>query len=254
MADRYDLDHVALAADDTSDALRFLTGTLGGTVLFGGQAVGFRPMQVWVGTPDGVGMKVELLEPWAVERNDFLARFIKGRGPGPHHLTYKVPDLVDTVARFRANGYGPVQIDVSDPEWKEAFLLPREAHGTVVQLAQYDGDFATRAELVAHAAKHGPDEHPRWWVDPVPANGAPACLRRVVIRTPALAAATAFFAGMLQGDVEHEDDTTVDFVWPHGSRVRLEARTDAAPGVDRLEVDGLRESVTLIGTTFQPGS
>ena len=49
VTDRYDLDHVALAAADTSDALRFLTGALGGTVIFGGQAIGFRPMQVWLG-------------------------------------------------------------------------------------------------------------------------------------------------------------------------------------------------------------
>jgi len=48
--DRYDLDHVALAAADTSPALRFLTGDLGGTILFGGQAIGFRPMQVWLGS------------------------------------------------------------------------------------------------------------------------------------------------------------------------------------------------------------
>lgn len=62
MTDRYDLDHIALAAPDTSAALEFLTGDLGGTILFGGQAIGFRPMQVWLGSADGDGMPVELLE------------------------------------------------------------------------------------------------------------------------------------------------------------------------------------------------
>lgn len=52
----FDLDHVALAAADTSDALRFLTGELAGTVIFGGQAIGYRPMQVWVGTAEGDGL------------------------------------------------------------------------------------------------------------------------------------------------------------------------------------------------------
>lgn len=83
----YDLDHIALAATETSDALRFLTGTLGGTVIFGGQSIGFRPMQVWVGTDDGDGMPVELLEPWAVDENDFLAVPRTARsGPAPSHL------------------------------------------------------------------------------------------------------------------------------------------------------------------------
>src|SRR5580700_2139921 len=89
----YDLDHVALAAAETSDALRFLTGQLGGTVIFGGHSIGFRPMQVWVGTDDGDGMPVELLEPWAVVENDFLERFVERHGAGPHHLTFKVPDI-----------------------------------------------------------------------------------------------------------------------------------------------------------------
>src|SRR6266571_1541492 len=103
----FDLDHVALAAIDTSDALRFLTGPLGGIVIFGGQSVGFRPMQVWVGTADGDGMPVELLEPWAVEQNDFLARFVARHGPGPHHLTFKVSSLAGALERVRAAGLGP---------------------------------------------------------------------------------------------------------------------------------------------------
>jgi hypothetical protein len=48
-----DLDHVALAAADTAPAMRFLTGVLGGTVLSGGHALGFRPVQVrsWATSP-----------------------------------------------------------------------------------------------------------------------------------------------------------------------------------------------------------
>jgi methylmalonyl-CoA/ethylmalonyl-CoA epimerase len=109
----FDLDHVALAALDTAPALRFLTGALGGTVIFGGQSIGFRPMQVWVGTADGDGMPVELLEPWAVDRNDFLARFVAKHGAGPHHMTFKVSSLVDALEHVGAAGLTPVNIDVS---------------------------------------------------------------------------------------------------------------------------------------------
>jgi methylmalonyl-CoA/ethylmalonyl-CoA epimerase len=197
-------------------------------------------------------MSIELLEPWDSERSDFLARFVAGHGAGPHHMTFKVPDLVEAIERLRASGFHPVQIDLSDPEWKEAFLMPREAHGTVVQLAETHGHPATRAELLAHVAAHGPNMHPRWWVDPEQAVGPPARLRRVVLRTPALSSALGFFAGILQGDIEREGDQSVDLVWPSGSRIRLEVRTELPPGVDRLEVEGLDHEHTVIGTTFRP--
>jgi catechol 2,3-dioxygenase-like lactoylglutathione lyase family enzyme len=251
MADRYDLDHVALAAADTSDALRFLTGPLGGTVIFGGQSIGFRPMQVWLGRDDGDGMPIELLEPWATDQNDFLARFVARHGAGPHHVTFKVPSLADALERVRAAGFHPVNVDTSDPEWLEAFLLPREAHGTVVQLAESHGHPETRAELLAHVAANGPDTHPRWWVDPLPPSGR-ATLRRVVLRTPSLPAAVAFFAGVLQGDIERETDDRVDLVWPRGARIGLEFQPGATPGVDRLEFEGLPEDTTIIGTRLVP--
>src|SRR4051794_29003257 len=248
----FDLDHVALAAPDTSQALRFLTGALGGTVIFGGESVGFRPMQVWIGTQDGDGMPVELLEPWATQRNDFLARFVAKHGAGPHHLTFKVERLADALEHVRAAGLSPVNIDDSDPEWKEAFLMPKEAHGTVVQLAESHGHPEGRAELLDHVAAHGPNQHPRWWSDPAPAEGPPALLRRVVLRTPVLADAVDFFAGTLEGVVERESDARVDLVWPRGARIGLEQHADGSPGVDRVEVEGLAAERTVIGTRFVP--
>ena len=252
MTTGYDLDHVALAAADTSGALRFLTGRLGGTVIFGGQSIGFRPMQVWVGTREGDGMPVELLEPWAVEQNDFLARFVERHGAGPHHLTFKVTDLAAALERVRGAGFHPVNVNVSDPQWKEAFLMPAEAHGTVVQLAESHGYAETRAGLLDEVAARGPDMHPRWWSDPSPAEHAPARLRRVVLRTPMLATAVEFFAGILEGDIEHESPERVDLVWPRGARIGLEYRPDAPAGVDRLEVEGLADEETVIGTRFVP--
>jgi catechol 2,3-dioxygenase-like lactoylglutathione lyase family enzyme len=251
VSDRYDLDHVALAAPDTSDALRVLTGELGGTIIFGGQSIGFRPMQVWLGSDDGDGMPVELLEPWDVDINDFLARFLARHGAGPHHLTFKIPSISEALERVRAAGFHPVNIDVSDPEWKEAFLMPREAHGTVVQLAESHGHPESKAELLAFVRAHGPNAHPRWWVDPLPPAGK-AILRRVVLRTPALASALGFFAGVLQGDVEHEREARVDLLWPGGARIGLEQHADAVPGVDRLEVVGMRGERTIVGTRFVP--
>jgi methylmalonyl-CoA/ethylmalonyl-CoA epimerase len=197
-------------------------------------------------------MPVELLEPWAVEQNDFLARFVDRHGAGPHHLTFKVASLDAALARVRGAGFHPVNIDLSDPQWTEAFLMPSEAHGTVVQLAESHGYPETRAALLEHVAEHGPDMHPRWWSDPSPAVGPPARLRRVVMRTPMHTTAVEFFAGILEGEIEHESAARVDLVWERGARIGLEHHPDAPPGVDRLEVEGLAEEQTVIGTRFVP--
>jgi len=42
-------------------------------------------------------------------------------------------------------------VNLDDPQWREAFLLPSEAHGTVVQLAQPMSGPDDFARLVANA-------------------------------------------------------------------------------------------------------
>jgi catechol 2,3-dioxygenase-like lactoylglutathione lyase family enzyme len=230
-----DLDHVALAATDARPALEVLVGELGGTVLFGGQGVGFRPMTIRMGDADD-GMNLELLEPWLAEKNDFLARFVDKHGDGPHHLTFKVDDLDATLDRVTSAGYRPVNISRSDPMWQEAFLMPREAHGTVVQLAQ-SSRRESRAELLAYVAKHGPQAAPQWWGEPPPPAPERGYLRRVVLRTPSLTAALSFFAGLLGGQERAAGEGWTELEWKGGARLKLELRPHATPGVDRLELD-----------------
>lgn len=132
--------------------------------------------------------------------------------------------------------------------------MPREAHGTVVQLADSTSppDFPDRAALLDHLRTHGADGNPRWWVDPLPPEGDPFILRAVVLRTPSLAAALGFFAGLLGGSVRADLGDRVDLEWPGGAAIALEERRDALPGVDRLELVGLDREVEVLGTRFAP--
>lgn len=245
-----DLDHVALAAADTSPAMRFLTGVLAGTVLSGGQAFGFRPVQVLVGDLTG-GMKVELLEPWDTEHNDFLERFVERSGAGPHHLTFKVDDLDAALDAVRSAGFTPVGIERSDPRWQEAFIHPREAFGTVVQVAQTN-EGADRAKWLEYVAANGPSGEPIWWVDPEPPTGPTTYLRRVVLGVPDPQVLLPLYAGVLDGEQTAEDADGVELTWPGLGCVRVERRPDVPPGVDRLEVEGLAAPTNVIGTWFTP--
>lgn len=244
----YQLDHVALAARDVGDALARLAADCCGTVFAGGPGYGFRWVQVRLGDADA-GMTVELLEPWEAERNDFLARFVERNGPGTHHLTFKVPDLVGALEQVRAAGLRPVGIALSDPEWKEAFLHPREAHGTVVQLAQVSPALPPLGERLAAARAHGPWGAPWWPPTPPPLDHTVEVrLDRVVLRTPALAAAAAFFGELLGGEDFAAGEGWSELAWP-GGRIRLEQRDGLPPGVDRLEGESAKPRELVVAGT-----
>jgi len=90
----------------------------------------------------------------------FLHRFLAQRGPGIHHVTFTVPSLSEACDRARAHGYLIVGYDDSDPEWKEAFLRPKEALGIVVQFAE-------------PGPRPSGENAPRWPPPPGPANPPP---------------------------------------------------------------------------------
>ena len=97
------LDHIAIATHRLTDAPPFLVGVLGGIPFFGMEAGPFRFGQ-WEFEGDG---RVEVvLEPRGT--NGFLHRFLATRGPGIHHVTFKVPSLRQTCDRAAALGYASV--------------------------------------------------------------------------------------------------------------------------------------------------
>lgn len=51
-------------------------------------------------------------------------------------MTFRVPSLDAACERALGHGYQIVGYDASNPEWKEAFLHPKQALGIVVQLAE----------------------------------------------------------------------------------------------------------------------
>lgn len=97
------LDHVAIAVRRIRDALPLYRDLLGGEYHQGGISSegGFR----WVQFTYPEKGKLELIEPLLVE-----------------HL--------------KAQGLRIVGEDYRDPTWKEAFISPRSAHGTVIQLVE----------------------------------------------------------------------------------------------------------------------
>ena len=130
---RIRFDHIAIGMSRMVDATEMLVGTLGGVPAYGQPSGVFR----WGSWTFEGGGAIEILEPMG--DHGFLHRFLAERGPGVHHVTFKVPSLDEVSARAERAGYDVVGRDDTDPEWKEGFLHPKQALGIVVQFAESAG-------------------------------------------------------------------------------------------------------------------
>ena len=82
------------------------------------------------------GRLVELLVPFDQESG--VARFLRERGPGMHHISFTVPDMASALDRCRAAG-----LQVIEPAPRRgilgrsvAFLHPRSAGGALIELVE----------------------------------------------------------------------------------------------------------------------
>ena len=125
--------HIGIAVPSITEALRFYRDVLGLSPGRGGPetADGAKIVSLHFGDVD-----VELLEP-----NDPaspVAKFLAQRGPGIHHVCYRVPNLDAALARCRAAGY---QLVDETPRRgaggrRIAFLHPKATNGILLELTE----------------------------------------------------------------------------------------------------------------------
>ncbi len=211
-----DLDHVAIASENGWDNINRYAGDLGGNWAGGGPSVGFHFCQVAFANE----VRVEILEPRDVHEFDFLRRFLDRNGPGPHHITFKVPALDDAIANATDAGYKIVGVNREDEGWQEAFIHPKSSHGIVIQIAQ-QGESNEGVPGFADAEAHPPGR-----------SGRTASLERIVHLVADLERATAMFVDILGGSVAGEGSDNLgpygDLSWPGPARLRLISPTDPA--------------------------
>ena len=127
------LDHIGIAVRDIDEALAFYRDALGLDVR-ASEAVPSQDVRVRK-VPVG-GASLELLEATGAEST--IRRFIDRRGPGLHHITLRVDDLVEALERLRSRGVR--LIDDAPREGADgsliAFIHPSSAHGVLIELTQ----------------------------------------------------------------------------------------------------------------------
>lgn len=149
------LDHVAIAVRDARAVVPLYRDILGAQFIYGDdeEEQGYRFIQF--GWP--AGSKIELLEP--LREEGFLWRFLTTYGEGVHHITLAVNDLRAVVRALRERDYRVVDERYFNEHYAEAFISPRSANGTLIQLASYayeeladkdKGDHIPRLDLAAY--------------------------------------------------------------------------------------------------------
>jgi methylmalonyl-CoA/ethylmalonyl-CoA epimerase len=127
--DRPRIAHVGIAVDDLENAVSFYRDVLG---------IEPHPPEVVDGAriltlPFG-DAQVELLQP--LEPESPVGRFLAKRGPGIHHICYRVPDLDAAVQACRAAGYRLVdQVPRTGAAGRRiAFVHPQSTAGILLEL------------------------------------------------------------------------------------------------------------------------
>jgi len=123
--------HVGIAVTSLAEALPFYRDVLGLVPGHPETADGASIVSLHFGDVD-----VELLEP--IDPESPVAKFLARRGPGIHHVCYRVPDLDAALARCKQAGYR--LIDETPRRGaggrRIAFLHPKSTNGILLELTE----------------------------------------------------------------------------------------------------------------------
>jgi methylmalonyl-CoA/ethylmalonyl-CoA epimerase len=123
--------HIGVAVPDVEAAMQFYRDVLDVPIRGPEEADGARIVHLQFD-----GAEVELLEP--LQDESPIAKFLARRGPGIHHICYRVGDLDAALAACRRLGYHLVD-DLprhGAGGHRIAFLHPKSTNGILIELTE----------------------------------------------------------------------------------------------------------------------
>ncbi|WOV87021.1 VOC family protein [Sporosarcina oncorhynchi] len=129
-------DHIGIAVRSIDEALPFYINVLNGVVedRYTSEATGVEVHVAVIRTDEKV---IELLEP--TNKNSPIARFIRQRGKGVHHIAYRVEDLDVAIANAREKGIRFLEdtLRTNARGRRLIYINPISTDGTLVELCSY---------------------------------------------------------------------------------------------------------------------
>jgi len=130
------VDHIGIAVTDLSHAINHYAAAAGTVVTL---RETLESQGVELAFLNTGGCKLELLAP--LRPDCTLAKFVTSRGPGLHHVCYRVADIEAELRRLAASGH---QLIDSTPRsgaggTRIAFISPKSFLGVLTELCEYSG-------------------------------------------------------------------------------------------------------------------
>ncbi|WP_101842206.1 VOC family protein [Halobacillus sp. Marseille-P3879] len=134
------LDHIGVAVRQLDEAVEFYTTILGGTLIdrYRSEAPG---VESEIAIMDVEGERTELLCPTNNSTSP-IARFIKQKGKGVHHIAYRVADLNKAIDELEEQGIRVMEETrrTNKHGRRLIYLNPADTEGTIIEYCDYPED------------------------------------------------------------------------------------------------------------------
>lgn len=133
----YQLDHIGIAVRNLEGSINFYENVLGGKLIdrYTSEATG---VESEIATIEINGNRTELLAP-TNNTTSPIARFLKQKGKGVHHIAYNVHDLDAALEDLKNKGIRTLEnsLRVNKHGRRLIYLNPVDTEGTIIEYCDY---------------------------------------------------------------------------------------------------------------------
>ena len=131
------LDHIGIAVRNLEDSIEFYINIVGGKLIdrYQSDAEG---VESEVAILEVNGDRIELLAP-TNNTTSPIARFIKQKGKGVHHIAYQVDNLDEALAELKQKGIRTLEntLRINKHGRRLIYLNPADTEGTIIEYCDY---------------------------------------------------------------------------------------------------------------------
>ncbi|OAS88488.1 MULTISPECIES: VOC family protein [Metabacillus] len=131
------IDHIGIAVRDLDNSISIYENVLGGILIdrYQSDAVG---VESEIAIMEVNGDRIELLSPTNNSTSP-IARFIKQKGKGVHHIAYQVENLDEAIKELEVNGIRILEGSLRKNKHgrRLIYLNPADTEGTIIEYCDY---------------------------------------------------------------------------------------------------------------------
>jgi methylmalonyl-CoA/ethylmalonyl-CoA epimerase len=133
----YKLDHIGIAVRHLDESILFYENVLKGTLLDRYRS-DVKGVESEIAIMELSGNRIELLAP-TNNTTSPIARFIKQKGKGVHHIAYNVNDLDEALKELASKGVRTLKdtLRINNHGRRLIYLNPADTGGTIIEYCDY---------------------------------------------------------------------------------------------------------------------